>query len=416
LSSDPKRAEPKTEADRRPDETQRVRSETEGAERDDLEALATSSGLAASSSAALAPELDEDPDLGALANITGRHAVASEDDDSLLDLGRLIASARHSLPPAGETSAPTEPPSLIGSPLPGAQTPSLVVAPPPRTPWLVPLMLGLGLGLGIGAGLYGMSLRHAGDAAGADAPTPASRSPEPASPAPAPTALAANANVVAAVDPPAVNAKPAAPSPAHPPERTLASTASASHAGVRAMPSLHPDLAAAAPAPAAPAPAAPASPTPPVLAVHAAAEEQAPAPEVAEDTASGVPAAAAASRSMDTLLDEALSPSARKAALEHQRELDKQHEQLPPAPSRDEVTQAMTVLLPAIHGCAMGHSGLATAVIVVRGDGHVAGVDVTGSPFAGTASGRCMEGVIRRAHFPRFKQPAFRIRFPLAIQ
>ena len=41
---------------------------------------------------------------------------------------------------------------------------------------------------------------------------------------------------------------------------------------------------------------------------------------------------------------------------------------------------------------------------------------VAGAPFAGTASGRCMEGVIRRATFPRFKQPVYRVRYPLSIQ
>ena len=76
----------------------------------------------------------------------------------------------------------------------------------------------------------------------------------------------------------------------------------------------------------------------------------------------------------------------------------------------------MTVLLPAIRGCAMGQSGLATAGIVVRNDGRVASVEIAGAPFAGTASGRCMEGVMRRAQFPRFKQAIFRIKFPFAIQ
>jgi hypothetical protein len=64
----------------------------------------------------------------------------------------------------------------------------------------------------------------------------------------------------------------------------------------------------------------------------------------------------------------------------------------------------------------MGQTGLATAAIVVRNDGRVASVEIAGPPFAGTASGRCMEGVMRRAHFPRFKQNIFRVKFPFAIQ
>jgi hypothetical protein len=118
----------------------------------------------------------------------------------------------------------------------------------------------------------------------------------------------------------------------------------------------------------------------------------------------------AAKSSVDDLLDQALSPGARPVA-----EAAAQAE-LPEAPSREEVTQTMTVLLPAIRGCAMGQTGLATAGIVVRADGRVASVELSGAPFADTASGRCMEGVIRRARFSRFRQPTFRVRFPFAIQ
>jgi hypothetical protein len=76
----------------------------------------------------------------------------------------------------------------------------------------------------------------------------------------------------------------------------------------------------------------------------------------------------------------------------------------------------MTVLLPAVRGCAQGQSGLATATLVVRNDGHVASVDVQGAPFEGTPSGRCIEGVMRRARLPPFQQATFRVKFPLAIQ
>jgi hypothetical protein len=116
------------------------------------------------------------------------------------------------------------------------------------------------------------------------------------------------------------------------------------------------------------------------------------------------------------VLDDALaapsersSQSARAAALAGPAEL-------PLAPSREDVSAAMAVLVPAIHGCAMGQAGLATAGIVVSNDGHVASVSVAGVPFVGSASGRCMEGVLRRAHFPRFRQPSFRVQFPFAIQ
>jgi hypothetical protein len=76
----------------------------------------------------------------------------------------------------------------------------------------------------------------------------------------------------------------------------------------------------------------------------------------------------------------------------------------------------MTVILPAIRGCAAGRSGLATVGLVVKNDGHVQSATVTGAPFEGDRTGRCMEGVVRRAKFPRFQQSSFRIQFPFAIQ
>jgi hypothetical protein len=89
---------------------------------------------------------------------------------------------------------------------------------------------------------------------------------------------------------------------------------------------------------------------------------------------------------------------------------------LPLAPNRDDVIKAMTVLVPAIRGCAQGQSGLATAALVVRNDGRVETVSVSGQPFEGAASGRCMEGVVRRARFPHFQQPSFRVQFPFSIE
>jgi len=54
--------------------------------------------------------------------------------------------------------------------------------------------------------------------------------------------------------------------------------------------------------------------------------------------------------------------------------------------------------------------------IVVLSDGRVESAELNSGPFQGTASGRCMEGVVRRARFPRFKQANFRVQFPFAVQ
>jgi hypothetical protein len=52
----------------------------------------------------------------------------------------------------------------------------------------------------------------------------------------------------------------------------------------------------------------------------------------------------------------------------------------------------------------------------VRSDGTVGSVSVGGSPFGGTPQGSCMEGVIRGATFPRFRQSTFRVTYPISIR
>jgi hypothetical protein len=132
---------------------------------------------------------------------------------------------------------------------------------------------------------------------------------------------------------------------------------------------------------------------------------------------------------IDELLDETLEPEAGKARAGGSRTGGRakgagpgegtdlpEGSGLPLTPSRQQVTDAIKVLLPAIRGCAMGRAGLATANIVIRNDGRVASVSVRGDGFAGSPSGRCMEGAIRKARFPAFRQKVFRVTYPLSIQ
>jgi hypothetical protein len=58
---------------------------------------------------------------------------------------------------------------------------------------------------------------------------------------------------------------------------------------------------------------------------------------------------------------------------------------------------------------------MAVATIVVRGDGTVASVGVGGGPFAG-APAACMEGVMRSATFPPFRQTQFRVQYPMSFR
>ena len=339
--------------------------------------------------------------------------AADGEDDAGLDLKRLVGTAAASMDsdaPSAERAASADKPAASAADsaalkdLAAAAATASVIPPAQKRPWLVPMLVGLGLGVGLGGVGFGLSATRA-PAPPAASPTSESVStPPPVAAAPEPAPQEAPVQEASA---PTVAAVPSPDAPAAIEPGAIKPQAGDHHAATAPR---TPHNAAAAPS------ADPASATAaPVLNVK-------PASAPAEGaTAGNDPLAEPAPdkkdpRSMDALLDEALAPAAQRNELAHQRELAIHDDELPLTPSRDDVTKAMTVLLPAIRGCAMGQSGLATAGIVVRNDGRVASVEIAGPPFAGTASGRCMEGVMRRAQFPRFKQAIFRIKFPFAIQ
>jgi hypothetical protein len=378
---------------------------------DDLESLAGALPSPASSEGP--PEADEELDLGALAAVGGQRASqAAAEGDARLSLGATPA------PAAPAPDADVRAPAASGTPAAVAvhatQEAAAERTPAPaaraRPAWLVPLLLGLGIGAGAAAAVFFATARE---------PQAASASPAALEPPPAPTphaeASAAPMPVAVAAAPGAIEeaAAPAAPAPqasaaASAPAPAVAHGGPAQHAAVRsdavARRAIEPQLPAAPAVP--PASAQPPDPDPLAEGETPSADKPAAADEASAKTASSV----------DALLDEALSPDAQRNELARRQQLALAAQELPLTPSKEDVTQAMTVLLPAIRGCAMGQAGLATAGIVVRGDGRVAGVEISGAPFAGTASGRCMEGVIRRARFTPFRQPILRVKFPLAIQ
>lgn len=337
---------------------------------DGLDALA--SGLEGNES----EEADEDLDLASLAAVVGARATTpgTEQAPAAESAEKLVLA-----PAAPSVAAPIAPSSAAP------------VAAKAERPWLVPALVAFAIGVGVIGYMAGRSSRT-------DEPSIAQ--PPAASPDTTKPAVVAAAPALA----PAVAVAPSAPAASPAPTATPSGpSAGASSVRVAASPRAdRPVAVAAAPAPA---------PREAEGAGDEVAEPAEPAPPTkpAESPATLAKTEPAPSRSVDALLDEALSPSARRAIAAAPAEL-------PEAPSRDEVTQAMAVLLPAIRGCAMGQTGLATAGIVVRGDGRVASVELSGAPFEGTASGRCMEGVLRRARFSRFRQPTFRVRFPFAIQ
>jgi len=335
---------------------------------DDLEALAGALPSPASPSEPPA-EPEENLDLGALAAVGGRRP--------------------------SEERSPT-PPTAVSEP----STPP--VTPSPRASWVMPLVLGLALGAGVAGVVFATAGRAPPPSAPPPSPDVAAAEPIPAEP----VAVAANPPATASAAAPQL-APAAAPGAATPARGAAADSAARARA---ARPAGSPEGSAE--------PSADSSGSEsdaPVLAITPAEEEAAAAAAKAA-AESAANAKAGPPSSVDALLDEALAPSAKRQELAYRQQAALQDQEPPLTPSKEDVTRAMTVLLPAIRGCAMGNTGLATAGIVVGNDGRVVGVEISGAPFAGTASGRCMEGVIRRARFTRFRQPTLRIKFPLAIQ
>jgi hypothetical protein len=69
-----------------------------------------------------------------------------------------------------------------------------------------------------------------------------------------------------------------------------------------------------------------------------------------------------------------------------------------------------------LRACAGDQVGMGLATILVRSDGSVASVTVGGNPFGGSPQGACMEGVLRSAQFPAFRQTTAQVRYPFNIR
>lgn len=127
-------------------------------------------------------------------------------------------------------------------------------------------------------------------------------------------------------------------------------------------------------------------------------------------------AEAESSRTMDQLLDHALA-GRKPLTLGKTKEAEKPKAPVvPQTPSLPVLNEIVKVVAPAIRACAKGQPGLAEMAIVVYHDGRVTHAKVTSPPFFGTPSGACMEGVVRRTHFPRFTQRQFRVTVPFTLQ
>jgi hypothetical protein len=308
--------------------------------------------------------------------------------DDLRSLERELATERLDSSPPGSGADLDDVPAAFGALTAMGPAPQPALRRSPAS-WAFPLVVGLGLGLASAGAFFAISGagRPTREATGSIGHLEVQRS-EPAQ-APAPTLPQ--------------------PPPVAPPDVSPEVVATTLADELQPPPSVAPR---GARRPGAAGSSVPASPSKPATTAEPVAVTATGTPAPVRPTSEAEPV-----RSMDRLLDEALAPAdAQLARREREQAAALGATGVPAFPSRDDVTRSMTVLLPAIRGCTAGQSGLATATIVVRNDGRVAKVDVEGAPFGGSSSGRCMEGVIRRARFPVFAQPTFRVRFPFSIQ
>jgi hypothetical protein len=241
------------------------------------------------------------------------------------------------------------------------------------------------------------------------APPPTTQ-PEMAAPAAESASPTAQTGTVAAPAPPPPTAAPvvadqappaAAPRPAE--ERSAVAreavarrpvAAPAARAAVVAAPAPAPSVAAEHEvAPQRPAPAAPVAAAPPP-----------PAP-----TPAARPAATGA-RSVDDLMNSvagANGPARAAAAPEPAADL-------PERPTRSQITGVLSGLNNAVRSCTNGQTGTAPVSLVIANDGSVSSANVSGQ-FGGSAAGECISGVVRRAHFPRFRAQQVTLTYPFVI-
>jgi hypothetical protein len=124
---------------------------------------------------------------------------------------------------------------------------------------------------------------------------------------------------------------------------------------------------------------------------------------------------AGASRSIDTLLDQAIgggptpqvsAGTTRSASVDPTR---------PSIPARGDVARLLAEAMSRVRICAGGRSGVAKAQIVVKSSGRISSVKILGAPFSRTTAARCMETAIRGVAFPPFTQSTFRVTYPYAL-
>lgn len=363
-----------------------------------------------------APKKEEDDDDGGMLDLRAltmsgvppapaKEEAASGDDENKIDLKAAAA-------PAAELPAPTEakPVAKVAEAAPVAA--KAVVAEVAAAPTAVApksntaLFVGIAVAAAVGLGVYfAMKPPASSETVAMNEPS----APVPSEPARVEAPAAPAAPVVVE------NEAPTAPVAATPTEAAAPRAAERPAARGESVAHAPSPGAGAAPTREAAAPAANAATTPAAAAATEPANPNARAgnaPVAAEmnsllDQALGGSPAAGGTRTTPTAA--ATAPAAATAAAAPAGPL-------PTTPSQSDVQRTLGRLLPGIRQCAGDQVGLASATILVRNDGTVASASIAGAPFGGTPQGACMEGVVRTAHFPPFRQTTLRVTYPFSIR
>lgn len=87
---------------------------------------------------------------------------------------------------------------------------------------------------------------------------------------------------------------------------------------------------------------------------------------------------------------------------------------LPAQPSREQVTAALSAVVPALKKCVGDRHDTADVTLTVRPAGFVSYAVVAG-PYAGSSEGSCIARAVKAAKFPEFSDPTLRVSYPFQL-
>jgi predicted Zn finger-like uncharacterized protein len=86
----------------------------------------------------------------------------------------------------------------------------------------------------------------------------------------------------------------------------------------------------------------------------------------------------------------------------------------PEGPARADVVAALRAVGSAVRACGTGSGGTATVTVVFNSQGRVNTANVA-PPFGGTPAGSCIAVAVRGAHLPPFTRPTFSVTYPFPL-